>query len=93
LHVVQIRELFGFPESTMRLHNLCYGSADPPHRPHDEVAPSTAHVLALFRPPFIDGSRRSPADITTDAKFLYELMKQTLLPRMGYREATKHIQL
>jgi hypothetical protein len=89
----QIRQLFGFPESSTRLHSLCYGTSDPPRRPHDGVAPTTAHVAALFRPPFTDGSRRSPADFTTAAKYLYELMRQTLLPRMGYREATTHIQL
>jgi hypothetical protein len=89
----QIRQLFGFPESTTRLHSLCYGTSDPPRRPHGGVAPGTAHVAALFRPPFSDGSRRSPADFTTAAKYLYELIRRTLLPRMGYREATTHIQL
>jgi hypothetical protein len=89
----QIRQLFGFPESTTRLHSLCYGTSDPPRRPHGGVAPGTAHVAALFRPPFLDGSRRSPADFTTAAKYLYELIRRTLLPRMGYREATTHIQL
>jgi hypothetical protein len=89
----QIRQLFGFPESTTRLHSLCYGTSDPPRRPHGGVAPGTAHVAALFRPPFTDGSRRSPADFTTAAKYLYELIRRTLLPRMGYREATTHIQL
>jgi hypothetical protein len=89
----QIRQLFGFPESTTRLHSLCYGSSDPPRRPHGGVAPGTAHVAALFRPPFTDGSRRSPADFTIVAKYLYELIRRTLLPRMGYREATTHIQL
>jgi hypothetical protein len=93
LHASQIRQLFGFPESMTRLHILCYGTLDPPRRPHGRVAPATAHVAALFRPPFIDGSRCSPADFTPAAKFLYELMRQTLLPRMGYREATTHIQL
>jgi hypothetical protein len=67
--------------------------SDPPRHPHGGVAPATTHVAALFRPPFIDGSRRSPADFTPAVKFLYELMRQTLLPRMGYREATTHIQL
>jgi hypothetical protein len=65
----------------------------PPRRPHGGVAPGTAHVAALFRPPFSDGSRRSPADFTTAAKYLFELIRQTLLSRMGYREATTHIQL
>jgi hypothetical protein len=89
----QIRQLFGFPESSTWLHSLCYGTSDPPRHPHGGVAPATTHVVALFRPPFLDGSRRSPADFTTAAKFLYELMRRTLLPRMGYREATTHIQL
>jgi hypothetical protein len=92
-HATQIRELFGFPQSMARLHNLCYDTSDPPRRPHGRVAPATAHVAALFRPPFTDGSRRSPANFTLAAKFLYELMRRTLLPRMGYREATTHIQL
>jgi hypothetical protein len=89
----QIRQLFGFHESSTRLHSLCYGTSDPPRRPHGGVAPGIAHVAALFRLPFSDGSRRSPADFTTAAKFLFQLMRRTLLPRMGYREATTHIQL
>jgi hypothetical protein len=93
LHASQIRQLFGFNESSTRLHSLCYGTSDPPPHPHDGVAPATSHVAALFRPPFSDGSRRSPADFTTAAKYLYQLMRRTLLPRMGYREATTHIQL
>jgi hypothetical protein len=93
LHASQIRQLFGFMKSSTRLHSLCYGTSDPPHRPHGGVAPATAHVATLFRPPFTDGSRRSPADFTPTAKYLYELMRRTLLPRMGYREATTHIQL
>jgi hypothetical protein len=91
IHASQIRQLFGFPESSTRLHSICYGTSDPPRRPHGGVAPGTAHVVALFRPPFSDGSRRSLADFTTAAKFLFQLMRQTLLPRMGYREATTHI--
>jgi hypothetical protein len=72
---------------------LGYGTSDPPRRPHSGVALTTAHVAALFRPPFTDGSRRSPTDFTPAAKYLYQLMRRTLLPRMGYREATTHIQL
>jgi hypothetical protein len=93
IHASQIRQLFGFHESSTRLHSLCYGTSDPPRRPHGGVAPGTAHVAALFRPSFSDGSRRSPTDFTTAAKFLFQLMRRTLLPRMGYREATTHIQL
>jgi hypothetical protein len=87
IHASQIRQLFGFNESSTRLHSLCYGTSDPPRRPHGGVAPGTAHAAALFRPPYSDGSRCSPTDFTTAAKFLYQLMRRTLLPRMGYREA------
>jgi hypothetical protein len=93
IHASQIRQFFGFNESSICLHSLCYGTSDPSRRPHDGVAPGTAHVAALFRPPFSDGSRRSPADFTTAAKFLYQLMRRTLLSQMGYREAATHIQL
>jgi hypothetical protein len=48
IHVSQIRQLFGFHESSTRLHSLCYGTSDPPRRPHGGVAPGTAHVVALF---------------------------------------------
>jgi hypothetical protein len=93
IHASQIHQLYGFPESLTRLHSLCYGTSDPPRRPHSGVAPATAHVAALFNPPFIDGSRRSPADFTSTTKYLYQVMRWTLLPRMGYREANTHIQL
>jgi hypothetical protein len=93
IHASQIRQLFGFPESSTRLHSLCYGTSDPPRHPHSGVVPATAHVAALFRPPFTDGSRPSLTDFTPAAKYLYQIMRRTLLPRMGYREATIHIHL
>jgi hypothetical protein len=49
--VSQILQLFGFLESSTRLQSLCYGTSDPPRRPHGGVAPGTAHVAAVFRPP------------------------------------------
>jgi hypothetical protein len=48
IHASQIRQLFGFHESSTRLHSLFYGTSDPPRHPHGGVAPSTAHVAALF---------------------------------------------
>jgi hypothetical protein len=93
IHASQIRQLVGFTESSTRLHSLCYGTSDPPRRPHGGVAPATARVVPLLRLPFTDGSRRSPTDFTPAAKYLYQLMRRALLPRMGYREATTHIQL
>jgi hypothetical protein len=93
LHASQIRQLFGFHESSTCLHSLCYDTSDPPRRPHGGFAPGTAHVAALFRLPFSDGLRCSLADFTTAVKFLYQLMRRTLLPRMGYTEAATHIQL
>jgi hypothetical protein len=75
IHASQIHQVFGFNESSTRLHSMCYGTSDPPRRPHGGVAPGTAHVVALIRPPFSDGSRRSPAEFTTAARFLYQLMR------------------
>jgi hypothetical protein len=75
IHASQIRQLFGFTESSTRLHNLCYGTSDPPRRPHGGVALATTHVGALFRPSFSDGSRRSTVDFTQAAKYLYQLMR------------------
>jgi hypothetical protein len=77
LCTTQIQECFGFPESLTRLHCLCYGTLDPPCHPHGGVASGTAHAIALFRPPFTDGSRRSPTDFTPATKLLYELMRCT----------------
>jgi hypothetical protein len=56
IHASQIRHVFGFHESSTRLHSMWYGTSDPPRHPHGGVAPGTAHVTALFRPPFSDGS-------------------------------------
>jgi hypothetical protein len=70
IHASQMHQLFGFTESSTRLHSLCYGTSDSPRCPHGGVAPATTHVAALFRPPFTDGSRRSPADFTPTAKYL-----------------------
>jgi hypothetical protein len=51
-----------------------------PHRCH--VSTSVHRWVAAFSSSF-----------HSVAKFLYEFMRRTLLPRMGYREATTHIQL
>jgi hypothetical protein len=72
----QIIELFGLLQSSTRIHSLCYGSVDPPRRPHSGIAPPMAHVLALFRPPFTDRLRRSPTNFTIVAQVLQDLMRR-----------------
>lgn len=89
----QIREFFRLPESTTRIHILCYGLVDPPRCPHDGVAPPTAHILALICPPFSHGPRHSPHDFTIVARVLQALMRRTLLPMTGYKETLTHLQL
>lgn len=91
LQASQIREFFGLPESTTRIHIMCYGLVDPPRCPHDGVAPLIAHILALFHLPFSDGLRRSPHDFTTVARVLQALMRHTLLPMTGYKETLTHL--
>jgi hypothetical protein len=48
IHASQICQVFGFNESSTRLHSMCYGTSDPPRHPQGGVAPDTAHVVALF---------------------------------------------
>jgi hypothetical protein len=43
LHATQIIELFGFSESSTRLHSLCYGTSDPPRRRWVVVFSSRLH--------------------------------------------------
>ena len=87
----EIRQLYGFLETLVRLHSLCYGTADPPRRPHDGTHPSAAHVATIFCPPFDEGSRRSPRDMTRLAQVLEIAMRKILLPRVGFREALTHL--
>lgn len=88
----EIRELFGFPESKTRIHCMCYGGTDPPRRSHGGVAPPTANVAALFRPPFGEASRRVPVDLTSVARVLNGVIRRTLLPRVGNSEVLTNIQ-
>ena len=76
----------------MRLHSLCYGTIDPPRCPHGGTQPPVAHVAAIFCPPFDEGSRRSPRDMTRLAQVLEIAMRKTLLPQVGFREALTHLQ-
>ena len=88
----EIRQLYGFLETLVRLHSLCYGVANPPRCPHGGMQPSTSHVAALFHPSFDEGSQRSPRDMTRLTQVLEGAMRRTLLPWVGFREALTHLQ-
>jgi len=49
-------------------------------------------VRCIFREPFGDGSSRLPRDLTPTARLLNEIVRRTLLPRMGYREGLTRMQ-
>jgi hypothetical protein len=53
----EIKQLYRFLETPVRLHSLCYGAADPPRCPHGGTQPPAAHMAAIFRPSFDEGSR------------------------------------
>ena len=89
--VSEIRQLYEFPETLVRLHSLCYGIANPPRCPHGGTQPSAAHVAAIFHPQFDKGSRRSPRDMTRLAWVLETAMMKTLLPWVGFREDLTHL--
>ena len=78
----KIKQLYGFLETPMRLHSLCYGTVDPPQCPHGGTQPPAAHVAAIFRSSF---------DMTRLAQTLETAMRKTLLPRLGFREALTHL--
>jgi hypothetical protein len=88
----EIRQLYGFPKTPVRLHSLCYGAADPPRCPHGGTQPPASHVAAIFHPLFDEGSRWSLRDMTHLAQALEAVMRKTLLPRVGFREALTHLQ-
>ena len=60
----EIRKLYGFPETLVRLYSLCYGAANPPRCPHGATQPPASHVAVTFHPPFDEGSKQSPWDMT-----------------------------
>lgn len=89
----QARQRLRLTPSANRLHTLCYKDKQPPRRPLSAVAPDTEFVRPCFREPFGDGSHHTPADLTPTARLLHEVMRKTLLPRVGYREGLTQIQL
>jgi hypothetical protein len=46
-----------------------------------------------FCEPFCEGSRRTPASLTSIARVLDAIMRRTLLSRLGYREGLTRMQL
>ena len=93
LFAERARELLHLHPSETQLHQLCYGNTEPPRRPHDGEAPSTELVHPCFTEPFGEGSSRLPCDLTPVARVLNEIMRRTLLPRVGFREGLTRIQL
>lgn len=43
-------------------------------------------------PPFGEGSRRTPNQLTPMCKLLNDVMQRTLLPRTGYKEGLTNLQ-
>jgi hypothetical protein len=50
-------------------------------------------IRPCFRESFGEGSRRTPASLTPLARVLDAIVRQTLLPRLGYREGLTRMQL
>jgi hypothetical protein len=86
-------EILRIPALETRIHQIYYGRTEPPRRPHGGEVPPTDTVRACFREPFGEGSSRLPRDLTPTARLLDAVMRNTLLPRAGYREGLTRIQL
>jgi hypothetical protein len=57
------------------------------------IADCTAPVYGSFCEPFGEGSRRTPASLTSLARVLDAIVRWTLLLRLGYREGLTRMQL
>jgi hypothetical protein len=55
--------------------------------------PPTDMIRPYFREPFGEGSRRTPASLTSVARVLDAIVRWTLLSRLGYREGLTRMQL
>lgn len=93
LHNSTIREKLHLPVSPTMIHDECFGSIDLPRRAHGGWTPSTDRVVVCFKPPFGEGSRRTPSELTPIFHLLNDVMGKTLLPRMGYKEGLSNLQL
>ena len=90
LQSTRVREILRILESSIRLHEVCYGQTEPPRCPHGSLVPPIDLVRPCFTEPFNEGSSRTPRDLTPIARLLDAIMR-TLLPRMGYREGLTRI--
>lgn len=79
-------------QSDTLLHQTCYGDTEPPRRPHGGEELPIEKARVIFRELFGPGSRRLPRDLTPMARVLNEVMRRTLLPRIGNRETITRIQ-
>jgi hypothetical protein len=55
--------------------------------------PPTDMIRPCFHEPFGEGSRCTPASLTPLARVLDAIVRQTLLPRLGYKEGLTRMQL
>jgi hypothetical protein len=55
--------------------------------------PPTDLIRPCFHESFGEGSRHTPASLTPLARVLDAIVRQTLLPRLGYREGLTRMQL
>ena len=72
---------------------MCYGDQEAPRQPHDGIVPSTDFVRPCFQQPFTEGSSRTPRDLTPLARILHEVLRRTILPRIGARDTITRLQL
>ena len=93
LQSLRVREILRILGAPICLHEVCYGQAELPRRPHGGLVPPTDIVRPCFIEPFGEGSSRTPCDLTPIARLLDAIMRRTLLPRMGYHEGLTRILL
>jgi hypothetical protein len=93
LYNIRVWEILILPSSETKIHQLCFRQTSPPRRPHGGTVPPIDLIRPCFHEPFGEGSRRTPASLTPLARVLDAIVRQTLLPRLGYRDGLTWMQL
>ena len=86
-----LQQLLRVDTSDMKLHQIVYGDALPPHRSRARgTFPTDQEIQPLFMEPFTDGSLRTPDRLRPKAYVLHMAVRKIVLPHGGNRETGSH---
>jgi len=93
LYYSRLQQLLGVDTSDMKLHQIVYGDALPPHRSRaGGTFPTDQKIWPLFMEPFSNASLRTPDRLRLEAYVLHMALRKTVLPRGSNRESLTSLQ-